>query len=207
MRPVVDEKITEQAVMYALGMLSQSEARAFEHGLNDGREGYAEELAAFDAVVAALAFGAPERTPPDLARKRLLMTVESEAETSEIPVVRASELSAPQLHNIRLEQGKWKRLAEGVFVKTLFVDQEKDEVTSLVKLEPGARFPSHRHTGIEESIVIMGDCHVNGEALAPGDYRRAPAGTTDSEITTVNGTTYLVIAPQKMEILEPGWNF
>ncbi|MGH9853241.1 MAG: cupin domain-containing protein, partial [Blastocatellia bacterium] len=109
----------------------------------------------------------------------------------------------PQLHNIRLEQGKWKRLAEGVFVKTLFVDQEKDEVTSLVKLEPGARFPSHRHTGIEESIVIMGDCHVNGEALAPGDYRRASAGTTDSEITTVNGTTYLVIAPRKMEILEP----
>ncbi|MGH9936928.1 MAG: cupin domain-containing protein [Blastocatellia bacterium] len=203
MRPVVDEKITEQAAMYALGMLNQSEARAFEHCLNDGHEDYIEEFAAFDAVVTALAFSAPERTPPEPIRKRLLMTIASEAETAEIPVVQNSQLPTPQFHNVRLEQGKWKRLADGVFIKTLFVDQEKDEVTSLVKLEPGARFPSHRHTGIEESIVIMGDCHVNGEALAPGDYRRASAGTTDSEITTVNGTTYLVIAPRKMEILEP----
>jgi len=205
MRPVVDEKITEQAAMYALGMLNQSEARAFERCLNDGQEGCVEDLASFDAVVTALAFSAPERTPPESLRTRLLMTIASEAETAEIPVVQNSQLPAPQFHNVRLEQGKWKRLADGVFVKTLFVDQEKDEVTSLVKLEPGARFPSHRHTGIEESIVILGDCHVNGEALAPGDYRRASAGTTDSEITTVNGTTYLVIGPRKMEILESGW--
>jgi len=72
MRSAVDEKIAEQAVMYALGIMSQSEACLLEHCLSDGLESYAEELAAFDAVVAALALSAPERTPPAEARHRLL---------------------------------------------------------------------------------------------------------------------------------------
>jgi hypothetical protein len=58
--------------MYALGILSQSEAWLLEYCLNDGRQSYAEELAAFDAVVTALALSAPEKTPPAEARKRLL---------------------------------------------------------------------------------------------------------------------------------------
>jgi anti-sigma factor ChrR (cupin superfamily) len=206
MRDFDHEKITEQAAMYAIGMLSQSEAQAFERCLSENHEGYAEELAAFDAVVAELGLSAPEQTAPELIRKQLLVTIASEAETTEIPVVHPPQLAAPEYHNIRFDEGKWKRLAEGVFVKTLFVDQEKNLVTSLVKIEPGARFPSHRHTGVEESVVILGDCHVNGQTLGPGDYRRAMAGTIDSDVTTVNGITYLVISPRRnLEILDPAW--
>lgn len=72
MRSAVDEKIAEQAAMFALGILSQSEACLLEHCLNDRQEIYAEELAAFDAVVTALALSAPERIPPAETRKRLL---------------------------------------------------------------------------------------------------------------------------------------
>ena len=72
MRSAVDEKIAEQAAMYALGIMSQSEACLLEDGSKDKRRNFAEELAAFDAVVTALALGAPERTPPAEARKRLL---------------------------------------------------------------------------------------------------------------------------------------
>jgi anti-sigma factor ChrR (cupin superfamily) len=206
MRDFDHEKITEQAAMYALGMLSQSESQAFDRCLSENREGCSEELAAFEAVVAELGLSAPERTPPERTRKQLLVTIASEAETTEIPVVRPPQLAAPEYHNIRFDEGKWKRLTEGVSVKTLFVDEEKNLITSLVKLEPGARFPSHRHMGIEESVVILGDCHVNGQTLGPGDYRRALAGTTDSEVTTVNGTTYLVISARRnLEILEPDW--
>lgn len=204
MRDFDHEKITEQAAMYALGMLSQSESQAFDRGVSENREGYAEELAAFETVVAELGLGAPEQTPPDRTRKQLLFTIASEAETTEIPVVQNPQLQK-QPYCIRLNEGKWDRLAAGVFVKTLFVDRKKDLVTSLVKLEPGARFPSHRHTGVEESVVILGDCYVNGLTLGPGDYRRALAGTIDSDITTVNGTTYLVIGPRKVEILQSGW--
>jgi hypothetical protein len=72
MRSAFDEKIAEQAAMYALGILSQSEACLSEYWSDDGRQSYADELAAFDAVVTALAFSAPERIPPPEARKRLL---------------------------------------------------------------------------------------------------------------------------------------
>lgn len=205
MRDFDHEKITAQAALYALGILSQSEAQEFERCLSENQEGCAEELAAFEPVVAALALGAPEQTPSELIRKQLLVTVASEAETTEIPVVRNSQPPAPQIHSVKFDEGKWTQLAKGVFVKTLFVNRENDTITWLVKLEPGARFPRHRHTGVEESVIILGDCHVNGQTLAPGDYRRALAGTTDSEITTITGTTYLVIAPRKVEILEPGW--
>ncbi len=197
MRDIVDEKITEQAAMYALGMLSQSEARAFEHSLNEGQEDYAGELAAFDAVVAALAFGAPERRPPEMSRNRLLITITSEAETTEIPVVRN-----PQFHNVRLEDGEWVQFAEGVSIKKLYVDHNSEAVTSLVKLDPGARLPRRRQAGIEENVVIEGDCRVNGEILKPGDYRRGAAGTIDGEVTTEHGTIFLMISRRDAELSE-----
>ncbi|MGH9853311.1 MAG: cupin domain-containing protein [Blastocatellia bacterium] len=202
-RNFIDESIIEQAAMYALGMLSQSEARAFDCGLDENREGYAEELAAFNAVTAALAFGAPEQTPPARARERLLARVAAETGPKAQRKVETQSAAPPQFRNVRLNEGRWDQVGKGAFVKILFVDQHKGAVTSLIKLEPGARLPRHRHLGIEESIVIEGDCRVNGEILMPGDYRCALAGTIDSEVTTVNGTTFMMIAPQEVEIMEP----
>lgn len=202
MRDFVDEKTTEQAALYALGMLSQSEARAFEEGLKDGRQAYAEELAAFDAVTAALALGAPERTPPATVRNRLLMSVASEAETAEIPVVRPAARRETHFHSVKIDEGHWDQVAEGVYVKTLFVNPTLGSVTALVRLAPGTRLPRHHHPGIEESIVIEGDCRVNGEIFRPGDYRRAMEGTTDSEVTTERGTIFMMMTTRDVEILE-----
>ncbi len=207
MRNLVDERITEQAAMYALGMLSQSEARAFERCLAEGEGGYAEESAVFDAVVTSLGLSASEQLPSADMRERLLARVAGEASQKERNEAGERPASAPpEFHNVRLDEGKWDQAAEGVFVKTLFVDQIRGTVTSLVKLEPGARLPRHRHLGIEESIVVEGDCRVNGEVLTPGDYRCAMAGSTDSEVTTEHGTTFLMITPREVEILEPQWN-
>jgi putative transcriptional regulator len=202
MRNFVDEKITEHAAMRALGMLSQPEALVFEESLKDEREGYDEELAAFDAVVAALAFGAPEQTPSKRTRNRLLLSIASEAETAEIPVVQPKPVIAPRYYSVKMDEGQWDQVAEGVFIKTLFVNPTLGSITALVKLAPGTRLPRHRHPGIEESIVIEGDCRVNGEILRPGDYRRAMEGTTDSEVTTERGTVFLMMTTRKVEILE-----
>jgi anti-sigma-K factor RskA len=72
MRGAVNEKTAEKAAMYALGMLSRSESHNVERPLDDEPGGYAEEIAAFEAVVAVLALSAPERMPPAEARSRLL---------------------------------------------------------------------------------------------------------------------------------------
>ena len=202
MRNFTNEKITEQAAMYALGMLSQSEARAFEVSLKEGQSGYAEEFAAFDAIVTALALGAPEQKPPKHARNRLLFSIASEAETAEIPMVEPLPSVDPLIHSVKMDEGQWDQIAEGVFVKTLFVNPTMGSITALVKLSPGSRLPRHRHPGIEESIVIEGDCRVNDEILRPGDYRRAMEGTTDSEVTTEHGTIFLLMTTREVEILE-----
>jgi len=201
-RNFVDEIVIEQAAMYALGMLSQSEARAFDRCLDENREGCAEELAAFNPVVAALAFGAPKQIPPARARERLLARVAAETGHQAQGKVETQSAAPPPFRNVRLDEGRWNQVGQGAFVKILFVDQHRGAVTSLIKLEPGARLPRHRHLGIEESIIIEGDCRVNGEVLMPGDYRRAMAGTKDSEVTTERGTLFLLIAPQEVEILE-----
>jgi len=201
-RNFIDESIIEQAAMYALGTLSQSEARAFDRCLDENREGYAEELAAFNAVTAALAFGAPDQAPSAYAREQLLARVAAETNHKAQGKVETQSASPPQIRNVRLNEGRWDQVGKGAFVKILFVDQHRGAVGSLVKLEPGARLPRHRHLGIEESIIIEGDCRVNGEVFTPGDYRRAMAGTTDSELTTERGTLFLLIAPQEVEILE-----
>ena len=201
MRNIADEKTTEQAAMYALGMLSQSEARSFEEGLKDERDGYTEELASFDDVVAALSLSAPERRPPDRVRKRLLLAVAAEAETAEIPVV-SPQSFPPPFSSIKIDEGNWDQVADGVFIKTLFVNPTLGSVTALVKLAPGTCLPRHHHQGIEESIVIEGDCRVNGEIFNPGDYRRAMEGTVDSEVTTERGTIFMLMTTRDAKILK-----
>jgi anti-sigma factor ChrR (cupin superfamily) len=197
-------KIEEQAALYALGMLSQTEARAFDRELAEGNDEASASLKVFDRLVADLALAAPEAPPVRRVRDRLLASVAGDAEPKPISDPRKKELSAiasPFL-SIRAAEGHWRRMDEGVFIKTLHIDRVKDTVTSLVRLAPGGRLPRHRHRGVEESIVIEGDCRVNGDVLLPGDYRRALEGSIDSEITTEGGTLFLLVSPREIEILE-----
>lgn len=72
MRSAIDEKIAEQAAMRALGILSRSEVCWSSDYSYETLDTFAEELAAFDAVVSALALGAPEKIPSPQTRNRLL---------------------------------------------------------------------------------------------------------------------------------------
>ena len=63
------------AALYALGALTQHEARATESYLAEPRNGLAEEFAAFETVTANLAFAAAEQTPPPGLRQSLLASI------------------------------------------------------------------------------------------------------------------------------------
>src|SRR6266498_1329161 len=43
----------------------------------------------------------------------------------------------------------------GVWTKKLY-EEPSGRMTTLTKMEPGARLPSHRHVGIEQSFVLEG---------------------------------------------------
>ena len=41
---------------------------------------------------------------------------------------------------------------EGIQIKVLYVDKEKGEMTCLLKWEPGATLPMHKHPQIEQNF-------------------------------------------------------
>jgi quercetin dioxygenase-like cupin family protein len=67
-------------------------------------------------------------------------------------------------------------------------------VTLLIKGEPGARYPAHRHSGPEECYVISGSLHVEGQLLRAGDFHHAEAGSDHGELWTDEGAVVLLVA-------------
>ena len=110
--------------------------------------------------------------------------------------------SAAQFVSIRGEEGEWREVQEGVLMKQLYVDHSIGLATSLVRMLPGTSLPRHRHNGVEQFYVIEGDCHVHDETLGPGDYHRADAGSIHNTTYTLQGTTFLLVAPVTYEVLE-----
>jgi anti-sigma-K factor RskA len=94
----VTEEIQETASLYALGALSQHEARAFEFHMDEGCEVCAGELLRFERVLAGLGMGAPQVEPTAYIRDRLAARLEQERSVSPPPrrkPVEQKSVSAP----------------------------------------------------------------------------------------------------------------
>jgi anti-sigma-K factor RskA len=76
---VPTDESQETAALYALGALSQHEARAFEIHLRQGCEICQRELNEFTGVVDALSSNTPEMAPPGYLRDLLNVRIEKEA--------------------------------------------------------------------------------------------------------------------------------
>ncbi|HKS26365.1 MAG TPA: cupin domain-containing protein [Pyrinomonadaceae bacterium] len=197
-----DEEMMERASLYALGALSQWEARAFEEHLSEGCEQCEAELQGFEAVTESLALGAAEAEPPRDTRSQLLSLVAEDGKRSRpLPAgVDASQL----LLTLRADEGRWQEAAKGISIKHLFTDPQSGMVTTLVRMKPGTRIPTHRHKGIEQCYVIEGDFHAANQELGPGDFHCAQAGSVHEPVYTVEGALVLIIAPQDYDGLSTG---
>jgi anti-sigma-K factor RskA len=78
--PMATDEVKEQAALYALGALSQIEARRFESHLADNCGVCKAELSQFEEVVGALGLDAPEVAPPPDLRARLLERIGAESQ-------------------------------------------------------------------------------------------------------------------------------
>ena len=188
----VAHQMTELAAAYALGVLTQHEMRAFEEHLAEGCQICGAEVESFELTTNALGFAACEAEPPESLRADLLMRLNG------------VERLAPRSQgfvSIRASEGQWHEVQAGVMLKQLYVDHENGIATSLVKMLPGTSLPPHSHAGPEQFYVLEGDCHVRGQRLGPGDYHRAEAGSIHESTYTVDGTMFLLVAPESYEVL------
>jgi anti-sigma factor ChrR (cupin superfamily) len=58
----------------------------------------------------------------------------------------------------------------GVAIKVLYEDKEKGEMTCLLKWEPGASLPMHKHPEIEQTYVLEGSFYDHDGICRAGEY-------------------------------------
>ena len=105
-----------------------------------------------------------------------------------------ARIAAPSNHTITAAEGAWVETVPGVRMKILAIDRARDQATMLLKGEPGARFPAHRHSGPEECYVISGSLIVEGRVLRAGDFHHAEGDSDHGEAWTDEGVEVLLVA-------------
>ena len=174
------------AALASLGVLPPPEAREFREHLAQGCEACGSELQAFESVASQLAMAAPELQPPPRLRDTLLARIDD---------------ARPRMHVVRNTEGKWKPSPfPGVTVKTLFFDRETAMMTNLVRMDPRASYPPHRHTAMEQCLVLEGDVRQDDVVLGPGDYSRNDPLSDHSRLYTENGCLLLIISSARDEL-------
>ena len=63
---------------------------------------------------------------------------------------------------------------DGISIKVLYEDREKGEMTCLLKWEPGATLPMHKHPEIEQTYIVEGSFHDHDGGLPRRRGRLAP---------------------------------
>ena len=106
-----------------------------------------------------------------------------------------ASILAPSRYTQTAAEAAWVESGQpGVTLRILALDRERDVVTMLIRSEPGARYPSHRHTKPEECYVLRGTVIIEGRELGPGDFHHADAGSEHGEIYTAHGAELLFVA-------------
>lgn len=102
---------------------------------------------------------------------------------------------------ITAAEGVWRELAPGVTVKVLSFDTVSRRATTLLRIAPGLSYAPHRHTELEELLVLEGGCRIAGRAMTVGDYHRAEAGTEHHGTSSDDGCLLLIISSPQNEML------
>jgi anti-sigma factor ChrR (cupin superfamily) len=187
-------EMVELAASYVLGCLSETERAEFESHLREGCEICNAEISRVGMDVAALAQSSAPATSPGM-RERFLIRMKNEADASS--AARGILLNSSGMFIARTEAMEWQAGdVPGIWAKPLFADNRRRCVTSLVRMEPGTHYASHRHHGPEELFILSGDLIVEGQKIKSGDYCRAETGTIHSESYTESGCLFVLTASQ-----------
>jgi anti-sigma factor ChrR (cupin superfamily) len=87
----------------------------------------------------------------------------------------------------------WRTVAPGIACKLLATDTQRNIVSMLVRLDPGAKYPSHIHADVEELHLLDGELWIDDRKLYPGDYNRGEPGGGDTLVWSETGCTCVLI--------------
>jgi quercetin dioxygenase-like cupin family protein len=210
----LDEAALELAALYALSALGADEMEAVERDWRARPEFWAEVGSLRDAA-AGLAAAGPRAKPrrdlwPDI---RARLAAGAPVTTAPAEAGRAQVWKRWQgQRGARAQMDNWIQTARdgafeptdiaGIDVRRLFVDEDADRVTMLVRMAPGTAYPAHRHGGAEECYVLAGDLSIGAEArLCAGDYQRMESGSVHAVQSTQGGCLLLIASSRTDQLL------
>ena len=196
------EDSVASAALFVLGSLRGDEKTEFEQHVQEGCAVCEQELDELANVMENLSLATMPAEPSETVRRRLLDSLAAEPQKSGAGpelLPKATEGILVQQTGLLIARSadmRWKPVAPGISCKILFADQERMYTTCLIRAEAGARYPRHRHAGVEELLVLEGDLHVHGVVMRAGDYCRADPGSFHEETFTEGGCVLLQMASQ-----------
>ena len=139
-------------------------------------------------LMLALARLAPPADPPP----GLFDAIEAEIEREEPKAIRT--LRAGEGEWFKWADSPWKKALFGdkIWKKILFDDETSGRCAYLLRCEPGAIIPAHRHARDEHVFVIEGEYVVGNTVVKAGDYQFSPAGSRHTRIHSPRGCLVLV---------------
>ena len=206
-------RVSDLASLHALGVLEGQESESWAALLAESAQarGAAQNMA---EVTEALARSLPPVKPSIGLKGRILEAAESAkarraAETAMKQLVPASQEG---LSFIRQASGPgWLPLpVAGAFVKLLSFDETSGYAVVLGKLEPGARYPAHRHHAAEDIFMLSGDLHVGEHLIQEGDFHHAEAGSQHGVNWSEKGCVLLAVLSREdllAQLSEPPLSF
>jgi anti-sigma factor ChrR (cupin superfamily) len=73
---------------------------------------------------------------------------------------------------------EWKETRhQGIFLHTLWRDKQSGDTAVLVRMQPAAIYPRHRHIGNEDVLVLQGGFKDEQYQMCSGEFRRYPANS------------------------------
>jgi anti-sigma factor ChrR (cupin superfamily) len=189
MSPALERNPCGQAELvcaYAVRALPSSEASALEAHLSLCADCRRELETLRPLIDSFVSWPTDVLRPPASLQARLARRISAEAGGEPVlPAVR--HWSEPE----------WEEVAPGISCKLLATDTERQCVSMLVRLAPGADYPPHTHAGVEELHLLDGELWIDGRKLHPGDYNRAMPGTGDKRVWSETGCTCVLITSTK----------
>jgi len=167
----------DRASLYALGLLDETESSTVEQHLSSCSFCAAEVRASGDLAV-RLAGTIPAAAPPAGLRDRVL--AEAVLPRGVVALVRGAKMNFQPTP------------FTGVSIARLYEDPTRGELTSLlIRMMPGAHFPSHQHASLEHCYVLEGV--FEDHTLTAGDYTAASPDQHHAAATTTRGCLLFIV--------------
>ena len=169
--------LEELAALDAAGALADDEQRDLQEKLAAASAEQRAAIAHIYELAAQLAVERATEDPPPAVRERLM-----------------DRVKASSLYSLRADEGTWTPgPVPGTRVKLLSLDQARNSATLLMRVDPGARYPPHHHSGGEDCYVISGEIIVAGQRLHAGDFHRADADSEHGVLASDTGAEILLV--------------